>query len=80
MENKDFAFSKINFMLIGISMLVVIAGFLMMIGASSNETQFDADIFSAVRIKVAPVICFIGFVSIIAGIMYKSKSKEEEDK
>lgn len=77
MENKDFAFSKTNFILIGISMLVVIAGFLLMIGASSDMTQFDADIFSAMRTKVAPVICFIGFVSIIGGIMYHKKGEKE---
>jgi hypothetical protein len=77
-ENQDFAFSKTNFILIGISMLVVIVGFIMMIGASSTNEAFDAEIFSAVRTKVAPVICFIGFVSIIGGIMYKSKSKEED--
>ncbi|MBQ3806052.1 MAG: DUF3098 domain-containing protein [Prevotella sp.] len=76
MENKDFAFSKTNFMLIGVSMLIVVVGFLMMIGASSNETQFDADIFSAMRTKVAPVVCFIGFVSIVGGIMYHKKNKE----
>lgn len=80
MENKDFAFSKTNFILIGISMLVVVVGFLMMIGASSNETQFDADIFSGMRTKVAPVICFIGFVSIVAGIMYHPKKSTDLEK
>ena len=76
MENKDFAFTKTNFILIGISMLVVVIGFLMMIGASSDVSKFDADIFSSVRTKVAPVVCFIGFVSIIGGIMYHKKNKE----
>lgn len=79
MENNNFAFSKINFILIGVSMLVVVVGFLMMIGASSDVLRFDADIFSAMRTKVAPIVCFIGFVSIIGGIMYKS-NKEEADK
>lgn len=80
MENKEFAFSKTNFILIGISMLVVIVGFLLMIGASSNESNFDAGIFSAMRTKIAPVICFIGFVSIIGGIMYNKSNKEEASK
>ena len=80
MENNNFACSKTNFVLIGISALVVVIGFLMMIGAGSTPTQFDPDIFSGLRTKVAPVVCFIGFVSIIGGIMYKSKNNKEEDK
>ena len=67
---NNFAFSKINFILIGISMVIVVIGFLLMIGASSDETNFNAEIFSDMRIKVAPVICLVGFLSVIFGIMY----------
>ncbi len=70
---KNFAFGKINFILIGISMAIVVLGFMLMIGASSNETMFDAEIFSPMRIKVAPVICLIGFLLIIPSILYRSK-------
>jgi hypothetical protein len=68
---NNFAFSKINFILIGISMVIVVIGFLLMIGASSDETNFNAEIFSDMRIKVAPVICLVGFLSVIFGIMYR---------
>ncbi len=71
--NKDFAFGKINFIMIGISMLIVVIGFVMMTGAASTETNFDAEIFSPMRIKVAPLICLFGFLSVIAGIMYRGK-------
>lgn len=74
--NKDFAFGKVNFIMIGISMLIVVIGFVMMTGAASTATHFDAEIFSPMRIKVAPLVCLFGFVSVIAGIMYKPKSKE----
>lgn len=74
MEKEDFAFGKINFIMIGISMLIVVIGFIMMTGAESVATHFDAEIFSPMRISVAPVVCFIGFVSVIAGIMYHRKS------
>ena len=72
---NNFAFSKINFILIGISMLIVVIGFLLMIGASSDETNFNQEIFSDMRIKVAPVICLVGFLSVIFGIMYRPKNK-----
>ena len=75
MDKKDFAFGKMNFILTGISMVVVIIGFLLMTGASSNSEVFDSEIFSSLRVKVAPIICLIGFLSIIAGIMYKPKEK-----
>ena len=68
---NNFAFSKINFILIGISMVIVVIGFLLMIGASSDETNFNSEIFSDMRIKVAPVICLVGFLSVIFGIMYR---------
>ena len=68
---NNFAFSKINFILIGISMVIVVIGFLLMIGASSDETNFNAEIFSDMRIKVTPVICLVGFLSVIFGIMYR---------
>lgn len=73
MENKNFAFGKINFILLGISMLVVIIGFVLMSGGESTDTMYDAEIFNAMRIKVAPVVCFIGFVSMIYAIVHKPK-------
>ena len=59
--------------MIGVSMLIVVIGFIMMTGAQSTDTMFDAEIFSAMRIKVAPMVCLFGFVSVIAGIMYRKK-------
>ena len=49
----------------------------MMTGAESTAEHFDADIFSPMRIKVAPLVCLFGFLSVIGGIMYKPKNKEE---
>ena len=57
---KNFAFDKFNFILLAVGMLIVIIGFVLMSGAGSNETTFNEDIFSPMRIKVAPVICFVG--------------------
>jgi hypothetical protein len=56
-------------------MVIVVIGFLLMIGASSDETNFNPEIFSDMRIKVAPVICLVGFLSVIFGIMYRPKNK-----
>lgn len=75
MEKKNFAFDKMNFILLGIGMAVVIIGFILMSGSGSTEETFNADIFSARRIKVAPVVCFLGFVFMGYGIMHKPKTE-----
>lgn len=58
-------------------MAVVIIGFLLMSGASSTESTFNPDIFSGRRIKVAPLVCLVGFVSMIYAVVYKRKDKED---
>lgn len=73
MDKKNLAFDKVNFLLVAVGMLIVIIGFILMSGSGSTEGTFDPEIFSARRIKVAPVVCFIGFVSIIYAIIRKPK-------
>jgi hypothetical protein len=77
MDKRDFAFGKFNFILLAVGMLVVIIGFILMSGPGSTESSFNADIFSPMRVKVAPVVCLVGFVSIIYAIIHKPKDAEE---
>ncbi|WP_321439071.1 DUF3098 domain-containing protein [uncultured Bacteroides sp.] len=74
MDKKKFAFDKTNFILLAIGMLVVILGFILMAGPGTTETTFQADIFSVRRIKVAPVVCFLGFIFMIYGVIHKPKT------
>jgi hypothetical protein len=76
MDNKNFAFDKTNFILLAIGMVIVVIGFLLMVGPNSTETAFEPDIFSVRRTKVAPVICLFGFVSMIYAVVRKPKDKE----
>ncbi len=73
MDREKFAFDKVNFVLLAVGMAVVIIGFLLMTGPSSTPTHFEPDIFSVRRIKVAPVVCLLGFVSIIYAVLRKPK-------
>ncbi len=75
MDKKNLALGKVNFLMLTIGMIVVILGFILMSGSGSNENAYDPEIFSTMHIKVAPVICLIGFVSIIGAIVYKPKDK-----
>ncbi len=78
MDKKNFAFDKTNFLLLAAGMVVIIIGFLLMSGPGSTETTFEPDIFSVRRIKVAPVVCFVGFIAMIYGILRKPKDNKEE--
>lgn len=77
MDKRNFAFDKTNFILLGAGMIVIIIGFLLMTGHGSTETTFEPDIFSVRRIRVAPVVCFFGFIFMIYGILRKPKTIDE---
>ena len=76
MDKKNFAFDKINYILLAVGMLIVVIGFLLMTGPASTDTTFEPDIFSARRTKLAPVVCLFGFVSMIYAIVRKPKPKK----
>jgi len=78
MDKKNLAFDKVNFILLAVGMAIVIIGFVLMSGSGSSEKAFDPDIFSTMRIKVAPVVTFLGFASIIYAIIRKPKDKIED--
>ena len=75
----NLAFDKVNFILLAIGMAVVILGFILMSGSGSTEQAFNPEVFSTMRIKVAPVVCFVGFVSIIYAIIRKPKDINIEE-
>lgn len=79
MDKKNFAFDKINFILLAVGMAVVLLGLILMSGPGSTDTAFNPDIFSATRIKMAPAVCFIGFISIIYAVIRKPKDPQEKE-
>lgn len=75
MDKRNLAFDKVNFILLAVGMAIVIIGFILMSGAGSTENTFDADIFSARRIVIAPTVTLVGFLSIIYAVMRKPKDE-----
>jgi hypothetical protein len=78
MNKRDFAFDKVNFILLAVGMAIVVIGFLLMTGPGSSDTVYEPDIFSARRIKVAPIVCLFGFVSMIYAVMRKPKDSGDK--
>ncbi|MBM6992952.1 MAG: DUF3098 domain-containing protein [Prevotella sp.] len=78
MDRRNLAFDRTNFILLAIGFAIVVIGFVLMSGDGSTEQVYNADIFSARRIKVAPVVCFIGFVSMIYAVIRKPKTPVDD--
>ncbi len=76
MEKSKFALGKQNYILLAVGMCIIIVGFLLMLGPATTEAHYEPDVFSARRIKLAPVVAFFGFIFMIFGILYTPKSKK----
>lgn len=78
MDKRNLAFGRMNFILLAAGMAIVIIGFMLMSGGGSTDQAYNPEIFSARRIKVAPLVCLFGFLSIIYAVVYKPKEKHDE--
>ncbi len=73
-----FSLTKVNYIVIIASVVVIAIGFMLMHG-SSTDVEFNPDVFSFRRITIAPIVCMLGFLGMIVGIMIKTKQKNELD-
>lgn len=67
------ALTPLNFKLMAVAGLVIVAGFLLMLGSGSTATEFNPDIFSTRRTVAGPTIAFLGFIFMGAAIMFNRK-------
>lgn len=76
-NRRDFPLQRQNFMFMAISGVIIIAGFLLMLGGSSTEQAFNPDIFSTRRIVIGPTMAFIGFILMGISIIYRPRKKQQ---
>ena len=70
----NFALGRTSYVFLSIGFIIIIFGFLLMIGGKSpTPEEFSEDIFSFRRITLAPIIILFGFVFEIWAIMRKPK-------
>lgn len=69
----QFPLVKINFILMAIAGLMIVAGFLLIAGGGSENGEFNPEVFSVRRIVVGPTVAFLGFVFMGVGIMWNGK-------
>lgn len=74
-------YSKKNYLLMALSALFILVGFILMSGGQSEgPTAFSPEIFSSRRIVVAPIVCLIGFCLMVYAILVKPAARSIEKK
>ncbi|MBQ9664847.1 MAG: DUF3098 domain-containing protein [Bacteroidaceae bacterium] len=77
---NNFAFTKINYILLAIGFLIIILGFILMGGDATTEEAFNPEIFSDKHIKVAPMVCLFGFLFEIVAILWPAQKSKSVNK
>jgi membrane-bound ClpP family serine protease len=73
-EKLNFALGRENYKLLAIGFVVIVIGFLLMIGGKAESPDvFSEDIFSFRRITLAPMVVLAGFIFEIYAIMKRPK-------
>jgi|TARA_B110000014_G_C19792639_1_gene411855 hypothetical protein len=76
--NKDsqFAFTKNNYIILGVGVLFIIIGlFLMQGGGSDDPTVTNPELLGFRRITLAPILIIGGFIINIFAILYSPKGE-----
>lgn len=75
-KELGFALPKRNILYIIAGFVVMLIGYLLMIGGGSKDSNiFNDAMFSTTRIVIAPIAILIGISVVIWAIMYKGKIK-----
>ena len=81
-ENKsnvkvNYPLGKINFILMGVCLVLIIIGFWLMTGSANVGDTFNKDLFESSRVTTGPIIAFLGFVLMAFAIIYRKKDNHQ---
>lgn len=78
-EKTIFSLGPENYKLLAIGFVIIVIGFILMIGGKSDSPDtFDKDaLFSFRRVTLAPIVVLAGFIFEIWAIMKKPKDSEK---
>lgn len=71
-KEKETVFGRRNYVILLIGSVIIIVGYLFMSGEGSTPAAYNPDIFSGLRIGVAPIVCLTGYLINIFGILYRT--------
>ncbi len=72
-DSTTFLLRRANGLVLLLSCLMVIAGFILMTGKSTTEVAFCQDVFSWRRIVLAPFLCLAGYLLMVVGIIMRQR-------
>jgi len=77
-KKEGFAFGKLNYQILLAGVALIVIGFILMSGGGSDDPNvFNPEIFSPRRITVAPIVVLLGFATVMAAVMKKSKDASD---
>ncbi|MDF2450455.1 MAG: hypothetical protein K0R26_2959 [Bacteroidota bacterium] len=72
-------FGKQNYQILIAGIALIILGYLLMIGGGSDDPNvFNPAIFDTQRITIAPMVCLLGFITVIVAIMWRPKTQKTD--
>ena len=72
-DSGEFAFGKINFRLLLVSIALLLIGFMLMAGGKSESPEvFNPEVFSFRRITLAPLLVMLGYGVAVWAIIKKA--------
>ena len=77
-SEPSFPMSRKGLLLLSLSILLIIAGYVLMAGEGSNTNHFSTAIFSMCRTFVAPLLCLLGYLLVIVGIVLLPSGDRDE--
>lgn len=79
-KDSDRPFTRVNFIMMGVCVAMIIIGFFLMSGGGSSDPEvFNPDIFSTRRIVVGPLIAFLGFLLMAFAIIWTPRSHAKSE-
>lgn len=77
-KKLEFAFHKTNFIILIGGLVLIMIGFLLMIGGGSDNPEVFSDaMFGFRRLTLAPILILAGYIVEIYAIMYRVKQPQK---
>ena len=70
--------TKINYIMMGICLLLIVVGFWLMTGSANVGDTFNQDLFESSRVTTGPIIAFLGFLLMAFAIIYRKKDNNDK--